>query len=1775
MATLLFLYLYRIPIAFIFRIMQKTWTYIFLLVVIFLIPAGQIWSQTQVHLRNQTIALTHYSDHAAQNRSEAQSEGIWIVRWASTAPVKVIPDGFELVSFLPEGAALVYQQAGHSLEQLHRRHAIAALAALQPEWKADAGWLRVQTGRIRVVISVPKQHSGAALSQALQQLGASQIQLAYNGTLAECELPVTALTSVMALPYVVTVGPAAQRIPLNSDERGYSGAAVLSLPASLGGESLLGDSLVIGVGDSPAPLYHIDLVDRVLNNNPDPVTNHGVHVGGTAAGAGILNPAGRGMAPHATVVAELYDFVLQKTPQLHQSTGMTLTNNSYAAIVGDCNNVGLYDVYAQAIDQLVMDVPDVLHVLAAGNDGNLQCAPTPGFANTPGGFQPSKNSLVVGNVGKDVRIYSASSRGPVRDGRLKPEICAFGTSVFSTLPGNRYVTATGTSMATPAITGAAALLTQRYRQLQGGAQPTAVLLKGLLTGCADDQGNPGPDYRYGLGMFNLARSVKALEENRYRSFNISAAATTNTFTVTVPANLAQLKVLLVWNDPAATPLAAKALLNDLDLTVTSPSGTLIRPLVLNPANPAAIAQPGTDTLNNIEQVVITTPAAGTYTVTVNGRSLTGTAVPSVVVYEYVEKGIRLLKPAANVPVAGGSQLNIYWESPETNAGSFTLEYSTDNGNSWNAIGTVADSFRAFFWPVPAISTSTAQVRVRRGSETVTSGPFAINVPPVVSLSSQQCAGYMGIDWTAVPSATGYEILHKKGSRMVAVDTVSTTSYLLANLPYGERQYMAVRPLINGLGGYRSIAVSRLPDSVSNCGAFAAQDLAIDRMVTPTTGRVLTQSAYTSGQAIVLSVRNNGPVVAGYQIRFRIGTGAWQLSASKNIAANATDTITLPGQNLASVGTYPFSAAIVNTSGVDRVSGNDSLQRILRQLPNAPVDLAANYLGTFEGYPRISTIQDTSGLFDGSRWDYDKVDSGNGRFRNFIDTTIVLAGDRSISLDADRFSRTARHSFKGTFNLAGYNVQSTEVRAEFDYMQHGDPQNLDSNSMYVRGSDTDPWVRLYAFDTTLAEGVRRNTGSISLSDVLRNNGQQLSTSTAILFRQQDTTVIAAPNYGCGYTFDNLRLYTVGNDLSLLAIESPQMAQCGLDTGGRVTLRMANGTLNPQYNVPVAYRLDSGSIQTAVVPYFGPKDTLLFTFPQRLGVSDYALHRIDAWIAYGPDVLRSNDSLLNYIFQFQPLIATFPYLERFDTGRGSWYAEGQNSSWQWGTPASPQIQTAASGTHAWKTGLVSGYNDNERSYLYSPCFDLTGMTKPQLSFSLAYDFENCGNTICDAAWMEYSTDSKNWSRLGLSVEGFNWYDSLQHRAWTGQSQYRWRVATITLPTWLQEPVRLRFVMRSDANTHRQGIAIDDIHIYDLAETIYSGPFAVQRADVGSQQDVVPFRKGTQIYTRIYNAGQNLGSVLVQNFSRQRAVVDSYTRQVYLPREFIIQTTVPWRDSLRTDLYITDRDVVRMVNDTGCAGCQKAADAYRLGMLTYTDDARVAEDSILVNNKNGRYQFRPSDQIDWVPYDSGYIARTWLHQPGEIWFAPAGGTYTTESQTLDLTATRVSETEAVLQLKSYADTAIRSYEIYRSVSGKSPAIRIYEAPSRSQSPVAVYETTDTPPASEGDSVRYQVQWVSNEGIRFYGGTRTLVWLGRQKFQIYPNPASGGAFTLAYNMPVGSQLQLQVTDISGRVVYQFERTSTVYQTVEPLLLPLRPGVYFLEAVVGSTRYREKILIL
>lgn len=93
-----------------------------------------------------------------------------------------------------------------------------------------------------------------------------------------------------------------------------------------------------------------------------------------------------------------------------------------------------------------------------------------------------------------------------------------------------------------------------------------------------------------------------------------------TIHVNIMPGTAELKAILVWTDEPGAVAAAVELVNDLDLTV-SDGITTFNPWLLDPGNPCNPATTGVDSINNVEQVVIDTPAAGTYTVVVNGTSV--------------------------------------------------------------------------------------------------------------------------------------------------------------------------------------------------------------------------------------------------------------------------------------------------------------------------------------------------------------------------------------------------------------------------------------------------------------------------------------------------------------------------------------------------------------------------------------------------------------------------------------------------------------------------------------------------------------------------------------------------------------------------------------------------------------------------------------------------------------------------------------------------------------------------------------------------------------------------------------------------------------------------------------------------------------------------------------------------------------------------------------------------------------------------------------------------
>ncbi|MCB0696749.1 MAG: S8 family serine peptidase, partial [Chitinophagaceae bacterium] len=1204
-------------------------------------------------------------------------------------------------------------------------------------------------------------------------------------------------------------------IPLNIDEKAMTRGQLAAAPLSNGGYGLKGEGITIGVGDNVSGIYHVDLMDRIINYNTAAYTNHGVHINGIVGGAGIVDLRGEGMAPAATLTNHYFSDVLDATPEISSLYNVIVTNNSYSSVQGNCDNSGIYDVLSEGLDKLCNSNNTVLQVFAAANNGLYDCPPYPqGFATITGGYQPAKNNLVVASTDREYVNADNSSRGPVRDGRLKPEISAVGVNVNSTTRHDEYLVASGTSMACPQVAGAAALLAQRMKQLSGITKPRADLLKTLLINGATDIGNEGPDYRFGFGFLNVQRSLIMLDSNRYATGNISTGGE-QTYDVVVPPGVAQLKVLLCWHDAPATPMAAKVLVNDIDLEVAEPGNKVHQPLVLD-ATPANINNPGVekeDRLNNCEQVVIDDPGPGKYTIRVKGFSVPTGSQDYVIAYDFIPAGIAFKYPLTASAVKAGDSMCIYWDASNGNS-TFTLEYSENTGGVWNMIDNNIPAGQLHYkWAVPAgINSGKCLMRLTRGAEQATSEMFIISTQPDVKLSSVQCPGYIQIEWSAIPNATGYVVMRKAGPVMAVVDTVTITNYVFSGLDPDSTYYVAVSPVIDGLAGYRNVAVKRTPKDGSCSGNISDGDLMIEKVTAPLTGRKLTGTELTAAELLTVRVRNLDDAPCNtYKLSYSINGGPWvPQSMATPVAANSATSVSILGLDLSAEGDHHIRVAIENLTLADPVHSNDSFDYYVSQLPNPSVTL--DYYDGFESLPVFRSIKDTFGLSTDRRWDFEKT-TDTGQLRSFVLNSVLISGQRSLSLDAYKNCPGNFNALTGTFNLANYDANKDEVRLEFDYIIHGVPKFEPGNEVVARGKDTKEFQPIYTYEMGLGDvGKVLNSGSISLSDLVLNTGDNFSSSTQVQFGQNDISNIGALKAGSGMTLDNVRLYTVQNDVQLLAVVLPTQLSCGITGPSPLTIRIRNGVNIEQKNISLHYRLDNGSVVSESLSSLAGKQTLDFTFSNLLDISASGEHQLDIWLSANGDTYRKNDSVLDYKVRNQPLVSTYPYFEDFESGDGYWYTGGINSSWAHGTPSAPKISAAYSGKKAWVTNLSGNYNDKENSYLYSPCFDISGMEHPTFSSRIAVDIENCDFVLCDEAHLEFTTDGDKWLRVGAYGEGTNWYTDSNYQAWNVLDNTTWHQAEIALPDSVGN-IQLRYVFHSDEGASFEGLAIDDIRIYDL--------------------------------------------------------------------------------------------------------------------------------------------------------------------------------------------------------------------------------------------------------------------------------------------------------------------------------------------------------------------------
>ena len=456
---------------------------------------------------------------------------------------------------------------------------------------------------------------------------------------------------------------AVYRVTLNRDAAISSGANLLyPAPYNLGGAGVK-----VGVWDAGRVRNtHQEFnTNRVVNRNATaPLDDHATHVAGTVGASGFTASA-KGMAP--SVAIDSWDWSSDYAEMTSSgaatvsgdTTKIPLSNHSYGYDAGTAD-MGVYNDESVETDQLAVAMPYYLICWAAGNEQDLLTA--------KGGFQSitynglSKNILTVGAINDaisgGVRSPSAgtmsdfSSWGPSDDGRIKPDVVANGVTVNSPIDTSNtaYASYSGTSMAAPSATGSAALLAQLYAREFAGQRMRSSMLKGLLTHTADDLGNAGPDYKFGWGLINVKAAADVIMAHKASlaapkmiEDTLTAAVSSRTHTFEWDG-VSPIRVTLCWTDPVGTAQADNSrnpnLRHNLDLTVSTPGSTLLRPYVMpfvgnwSDAAMNSVATTGKNNVDNVEQVYVSAPnQAGTYTVTVSrdGALTTSSQVYSLIV----------------------------------------------------------------------------------------------------------------------------------------------------------------------------------------------------------------------------------------------------------------------------------------------------------------------------------------------------------------------------------------------------------------------------------------------------------------------------------------------------------------------------------------------------------------------------------------------------------------------------------------------------------------------------------------------------------------------------------------------------------------------------------------------------------------------------------------------------------------------------------------------------------------------------------------------------------------------------------------------------------------------------------------------------------------------------------------------------------------------------------------------------------------------------------------
>jgi hypothetical protein len=233
------------------------------------------------------------------------------------------------------------------------------------------------------------------------------------------------------------------------------------------------------------------------------------------------------------------------------------------------------------------------------------------------------------------------------------------------------------------------------------------------------------------------------------------------YQVTVPPNCRLLKVSLAWNDAPAQLNAPYALINDLDLSITTPAGSYLATLDTKYSTQSAdsllkAAKMQRDTLNNTEQITLQNPPAGVYTIYIKGSRVTqGPQTFYIAWQNQLANQFEWTSPSGNNILLANEDNYLRWQNT-FNVPTGDLSISYDHGANWQPLAAgVTLNADGYKWTAPDVFTP-AMLKMHINDQDHISKEFTISKPLTLQVG-YNCTNGTLLHWNPQPGATGYVI----------------------------------------------------------------------------------------------------------------------------------------------------------------------------------------------------------------------------------------------------------------------------------------------------------------------------------------------------------------------------------------------------------------------------------------------------------------------------------------------------------------------------------------------------------------------------------------------------------------------------------------------------------------------------------------------------------------------------------------------------------------------------------------------------------------------------------------------------------------------------------------------------------------------------------------------------------------------------------------------------------------------------------------------------------